>query len=463
MMFISGRLRVGKTMLLSHWLHRRGIPDVLFWTVPPLDAACQLRDFSQALVRFDPRIQSPPSEDFSFPDWRAALERLGEIVTQSSKPVLVIVDEFTRLMMTSQGVDSAFQIAWDHKLSNLDNTRLILTGSHVGIMERDVLSGRAPLYGRAVYYIRLRPLSFGTLKKILPSLSPVERVAAYAITGGIPSYLDFFTRSATFTEGLRNCLASDSIMWADVPTQLRDEVGKPHAFESILAAIAGGAHGWDEIMGKAHINRGFRKYLTRLQDMGMVERRDSVLSSPMSRQGHYYVRNPFLRFYYRCMVPHLADIERGSLSRVVKDIARDLAMVSADVFEELCREWIFVECGHGEVDFLPETVSAFWAQHRGQAIRLDLVAASRFEKRLFIAAVRWNAGRMGRDALTDLVVRSQLMPQVQEPGWQVQYGLFTRDGFTDSAVRAAKEIGACLVSLPEIENRLVEWASRRTR
>jgi AAA+ ATPase superfamily predicted ATPase len=145
MMFVSGRLRTGKTTLLSQWLRRRDIADALFWAVPPLDAASQLRDFSQALARFDPRVQALPSGDFSFPDWRAALERMGEIVTLSRKPVLVIIDEFTHLMMTSRGVDSAFQIVWDHILSELPNTRLILTGSHVGIMERDVLSGALPI------------------------------------------------------------------------------------------------------------------------------------------------------------------------------------------------------------------------------------------------------------------------------------------------------------------------------
>jgi hypothetical protein len=227
-------------------------------------------------------------------------------------------------------------------------------------------------------------------------------VAIYATTGGIPAYLDFFARSATFNEGLRSCLAPDSIMLADVPLQLRDEVDEPRAFESILSAIAGGAHEWDGIVGNARIRRGFGRRLMRLEDMGMVERRDPVLS-PMNRKGHYYICNPFVRFYYRCIVPHLADIERGNLNRAAKDIAGDLATVSADVFEELCREWIFVECGRGRLDLMPETVGTFWVQQRGQATRLDVVATSRKEQRLFIAAARWNAGRVGQNTLSDLV------------------------------------------------------------
>jgi len=102
--------------------------------------------------------------------------------------------------------------------------------------------------------------------------------------------------------------------------------------------------------------------------MGMVGRRDPVLS-PFHRKGRYYICNPFLRFYYRCIVPHLADIEHGKLSRAARGIAGNLATVSADVFEELCREWIFIECGHGRLDLMLETVGAFWVQQRGR--RLD--------------------------------------------------------------------------------------------
>ena len=71
MMFISGQLHTGKTTLLSHRLRLRDVADALFWTVPSLDAASQLRDFSQVLARSDPCVQAPPLGDFSFPDWRS--------------------------------------------------------------------------------------------------------------------------------------------------------------------------------------------------------------------------------------------------------------------------------------------------------------------------------------------------------------------------------------------------------
>jgi hypothetical protein len=94
-------------------------------------------------------------------------------------------------------------------------------------------------------------------------------------------------------------------------------------------------------------------------------------------------------------------------------------------------------------------------------VQLDVVAVRSREKRLFIGEAKWEEGHIARGVLTDLMERSRRMPQVVEPGWKVQYGLFSRAGFTSAAVEAAKESGARLVSLPQLEERLVEAAKRR--
>jgi AAA+ ATPase superfamily predicted ATPase len=146
---LYGRRRVGKTRLLSHWLESRRIENALYWTATTHGAPYQLRDFSQQLLRFDPRFQAPPTPDFSFSNWEAALENLAELAKTSTAPLTIIVDEFTYLIRHEPALVSVLQKAWDLSLSLLPNLRLVLTGSMVGMMERDVLSYQAPLYGRA--------------------------------------------------------------------------------------------------------------------------------------------------------------------------------------------------------------------------------------------------------------------------------------------------------------------------
>jgi len=56
-------------------------------------------------------------------------------------------------------------------------------------------------------------------------------------------------------------------------------------------------------------------------------------------RGLYHVRDHFLRFYYRFIVPHITAIERRYLATAVSRIHEDLrAFIGTYVFEELCRE-----------------------------------------------------------------------------------------------------------------------------
>ncbi len=129
-------------------------------------------------------------------------------------------------------------------------------------------------------------------------------------------------------------------------------------------------------------------------------------------------------------------------------------------FEELARDWIWAEAVAGALGFVLDEVSGFWTQHRRQAVQLDVVGANKRERRLFIGEAKWGTGQVGRDILTNLAARSKRMRQVGEPDWKVQYGLFSRHGFTPAAIAAAKDIGARLVSLPQMESSLITAATR---
>jgi len=151
-------------------------------------------------------------------------------------------------------------------------------------------------------------------------------------------------------------------------------------------------------------------------------------------------------FLYRFIVPHITSIERGMLTSVVWVINDDLrAFIGTYTFEDLCREGVWVEADRGNPGFIPETLGAYWGRSRAKGVQLDVVAAGRREKRLFIAEAKWGTGPVSTRILSGWVNRSQRMPQVKE-GWQVQYGLFAREGFTPATREEAERIGARGVS-----------------
>ena len=457
LLILFGRRRVGKTRLLTHFLETQGASTGLYWTATTHGAAYQLRDFSQALFRYDTRFSSPPSPDFSFPDWEVALDQLAQVVAQFTEPQFIVLDEFTYLIRNDAALTSVFQKAWDHRLAQEPKLKLVLTGSLVGMMERQVISYQAPLYGRATALLRLRPLPYASLLELLADRTPAERVAIYAVTGGVPAYLELFTRERSFLDTLHeHCLGPGSIMLTDPALILHEQLKEPQTFESVLAVIASGFHRWGEIARMAGVaESSLAHYLIVLQELELVERRDPVLSRPGGRRGLYHVRDHFLRFYYRFIVPHISAIERGYLTVTVARIYENLrAFIGTHVFEELCREWVWAAAATGELFFQPEIVGAYRRQRRGKGVQLDIVAANQRDRRLLIGEAKWGKGNVSRRVLTDLVERSQRMPQVAE-GWSVEYVVFAREGFKEAAHVAADQLGARLVSLSDIETSLV--------
>jgi AAA+ ATPase superfamily predicted ATPase len=262
LLIIYGRRRVGKTSLLSHWLdqvaaqHKLPASTSLFWTATTQGIQYQLRDFSQAVIRLDPRLPAPPAPDYSFPTWDAAFGYLADLAAmQSAKsPFVVVIDEFTYLVQSDPSIVSLLQRVWDHRLSRAANLRLVLSGSLVDIMEKKVLSAQSPLYGRATSLLRLHPLPFGTLAELFPAWSSAERVALYSVCGGVPSYLALFDGAPSFVRGLREgALAPGSLMFSDAALLLNERLTDPFVYSSVLGSIASGYHIWTEIAKMAGV------------------------------------------------------------------------------------------------------------------------------------------------------------------------------------------------------------------
>lgn len=458
LMILLGRRRVGKTRLLTYFLENSSTSDALYWTATTHGTAFQLRNFSQTLLRYASCFGVPQAPDFVFPDWEAAFRFLADTVARADEPQFIVLDEFTYLIRSNPAITSVMQKVWDHHLSRQSQLKLILTGSLVGMMEREALSYQAPLYGRATALLRLRPLPFAALSELFGKRTAAERVAIYAVTGGVPAYLVLFDRASSFARALQEeCFGPGSIMLTDPALILHEQLQEPQVYESVLSAVASGFHTWNDIAHMAGVpESSLGHYLKVLQELELLERRDPVLARSGGRQGRYYVRDHFLRFYYRFVVPHITDIERGYLTAAVNQISADLrAFIGTYVFEELCREWVIAAAAMNDLRFHPEVIGSYWRRYRGAGVQLDVVAANKRERCLFIGEAKWGAGLVSRKVLTDLVQRSKRMPQVAE-GWTVDYALFAREGFSDATREAASEMGARLISLPEMERTMVE-------
>lgn len=463
LLVLYGRRRIGKTRLLTHWIGQSN-SRALYWVAVPTTSQEQLRSFSQALYNLgNPNTVAPGA--FTYATWEQAWVQAAALAHQDR--LALFVDEFTYLLESDPGLAGVLQNAWDHHLKG-SNLFLALSGSHLGMMQRQLLSYQAPLYGRATAQLHLRPLPFGVTKSYFPHYTPADRVAIYAMFGGVPAYWERIDQRLTVSQNIqRQLLTPNNLMQEEPRLLLQDFVREPHNYVALLRATAQGARTQKEISTHTGLPQGHvSKYLSVLQEAGYIERRVPVTQSPRSRLGRYHVIDPYLRFYFRFLAGRQAQLALGATQRALDEIKRHLLdFIGTHTWEELCREWVLWAGDRGELPLAPDQVGSAWTSR----VQVDVVGINSREKTLCLGESKWSPRRAERRVLTDLIAKTaEIVPKQGQ--WQVLYLGFARGGWTPAATDFAQElaqsketggnwqvVGVRLLSLDQVDADLARW------
>ena len=475
LLILYGRRRVGKTRLLTYWLQQAGADEsgqpqpgrrVLYWVAEPSSALDQLRSFSQAIYNFA-NPNAPAPADFTYANWNQAWQQVA--VLAQSERLALLVDEFTYLLEIDPSIAGQLQNLWDHTLSHT-NLFLVICGSHLGMMLRHTLSYQAPLYGRAAAQLRLQPLPFGMTARYFPGFDADERVAIYAIWGGIPAYWERVDPGLTLSDNIRNeLLTANNLMQAEPRLLLQDFVNDPHNYVGILRAIANDARTQKEIATFTGLVQGhISQYLSILQEAGFVERRAPVTQAERSRLGRYHITDPYLRFYYRFLANRQTQLALGVQEQSLAEIGRHLRdFIGANTWEEICREWLLRASANHTLPFVVDQVGSAWTR----GAQVDVVGINSMEKLLVLGECKWGLEPVGRSVLTAVVDKTTEVAPSQGQ-WQVYYLGFARDGWTAASHAFAQEIadsppggknwralGMRLLDLSQVDRDLTAWVS----
>jgi len=350
---------------------------------------------------------------------------------------------------------SALQHAWDQHFQ-AGELIIVLCGSHVRTMET-LLTRQSPLFGRLTGQWLLHPLDFAALRLFFPDWTAEERVALYAMLGGVPAYLEWLDPSRSLVENIRQVvLAPGSMFVAEPQFLLYDEVREPQTYLAILKAIGRGNHTLNEIsnaslVGKAHLST----YLATLQALRLVERRlpvtIPVARRRKSRQGRYHLSDAYFRFYFRFIDPyqeHLATEPERLLAGVKQGLR---AFVGGSAFEELAQEWLRRQGRAGALPFQPEAVGSHWSRR----VQVDAVAVNWRTRDILLGECKWTDSAIDRKVIRELV--EEKTPKVRHDleaygdPWQVHYVFFARSGFSEAAQAFAEDHGALLVDLAQLD------------
>ncbi|WP_372837830.1 ATP-binding protein [Pyrococcus kukulkanii] len=383
LIIIYGRRRVGKTRLILEAI--KGTPHVYYLATE----GGNLRHFKATAEKVFPHIK------YVKEDWEALLHAL--------KDKVVVIDEFPNLIKENPRIISIFQRAIDLELQN-SKTKLVLLGSSVSMIKEKVLSYKSPLYGRRTASLRLRPLSFFSLRDFFPEADTRELVEVYGLTDGIPYYIAQV--KLPFWEWLDEEIKSPLTFFRDeVDFLLKYEFSEPTKYRRILEAIAFGKTTLKEIKDFSGLKHSdITPYLRNLIKTDLVKREVPITERLTSKKGRYYLADNFLAFWFRFIGPNLSRIEEGTFS--AEEIKESYDSYLGQVFEKVARQFLLRINKQGKLPFKFTRIGKWW--HKGEEI--DLIALNDKEGKALFVEVKWRDLNLREveDIIMDLKRKSEL-------------------------------------------------------
>jgi AAA+ ATPase superfamily predicted ATPase len=436
---LYGRRRVGKTELLRAFCENK--PHVYFQAAQLADRD-NLRYFLQEIGE---ALGDSILVRAEFADWEAPLEYLAQ--RAASERLIVVLDEFPYLCAGNKALPSLLQRFWDQhgKHSRL---MLVLCGSSVSFMEQEVLAERSPLFGRRTAQQELQPLTYRDCAEFLPRYSPTDWLRVYGVLGGMPMYQVQFSDRLSLAANVQEHIFRPQGLLYDEPSYLlRSELQDPGTYSSILDAIAAGLTRHNEIaqrIGGATTTPS--PYLATLENLRLIERVISLTDRTAKKRstGRYFLRDSFLRFWYRFVLPNKSLLEIGKAEQVwMQRVAPYLDEYLGLAFEDVCREYVR-RYAEERLGALPDgEVGRFW--HRDAEID---VLCRNLDGTHTIGECKWTRRPVGESVLEDLQRKAVLLP---EP-WRMapRYVLFSRSGFTKALRERQNEGDVTLIGLEEL-------------
>jgi len=332
---IYGRRRVGKSELIVHFMS--GKPG-LYFVGKRASGEAQLREFLEAAAR---AVGDSLLAQARVTNWKSALDLVTQRLPGKGKFILAL-DEFQWIAEASPELPSVLQELWDRGWSRSGRMLLILCGSYIGFMEREVLGQSSPLFGRRTAQILLRPFGYLEAARFHPRFSTVDQARVYAVCGGVPAYLLAFDGAQSVEQNLITRLLDENGALAREPEfLLHEELRDLVPYHSVLMALARGKSSPAQLAKSTGIDvRGLSYHLNTLVELGCVQRRYPVTeTAPSTRSVRYALDDPLLRFWFRFVFPRQSVLRLLGPARGFAEVLRpELDAYLGRCFERLCRE-----------------------------------------------------------------------------------------------------------------------------
>lgn len=425
---LYGRRRVGKTTLISEFIRDK---NAMFFLASEEAEAQNRSAFKEKVAEF---IDSDLLRKADIKSWDVLFRSIMDTPFKS-KPVIVL-DEFQYLGKANPAFPSVFQRIWEEILKDKP-VMVILCGSLISMMESQTLAYGSPLYGRRTAQIRLAQIPFSCYHEFFPGKTRRELIEMYAVTGGVPKYIELFSESGDIYSAIRKCVLNRSGYLYDEPYfLLQQEVTEVGSYFSIIKAIAAGNSKLSAISAVLEVKAtGLTKYLKTLIDLDILEREVPVTEDnpEKSKKGLYKIKDNYLRFWFAFVYPNMSFIESGHSGIVMDKIRKSLVKNHiAFVYEDVCKERMWELNAENAWPFNFTKLGRYW----DAKTEIDIAALDPEGKNLILGECKYWQEPVGAGVLRNLEAKTDSVAWERNDR-KVWYVLFSASGFSEELTELA--------------------------
>jgi hypothetical protein len=300
----------------------------------------------------------------------------------------LIIDEFQEFFNINPSVFSDMQNIWDTYRDDT-HVNLLLMGSVYSMMHKIFESYHEPLFGRADAMIRLSGLGTETMKEIIhdyrPDYTNDELLALYAITGGVPKYIELLCDDTDLSiNGMLDYVVRENSPFINEGRNLLiEEFGKDYGlYFSVLSCIASGTNTQGAIeaaLGGVTVSGHLKRLI---EDYSLIKRVRPIMAKPRSQNVQYEITDNLLRFWFNYFDRNQTLIELNNFEHLRHIVHSDYQTFSGLTLEKWFR--LKMAESHQYAD-----IGSWWERKKGkEANEIDIVAISVDGKTALVAEVK---------------------------------------------------------------------------
>ncbi len=441
MTVIYGRRRIGKSRLITEFIKDK---KASYYVASKTSIEDNVKKWSSQLIA----DLATSVEGLFFADLEAFFRFVGNLADREK--IIIALDEIPYIAEADDSFLSRFQVAVDTIFSS-KNIYLIICGSAISFMEKEILSEKSPLFGRRTNQIFLRPFNYIESAEFVPKYTTEEKAIVYGVTGGVAKYLTLFDDKRSLDDNLiTNFFTPSGYLYEEPTNLLTQEFRSINTYNTVIEVCAGGANKVTEIADKAHITTATLSYVLKsLDTVGIISKLTPMTEKENNRRSVYEVTDSMYRLWYSFVPGARAAIEMGRGEVFYKNYVKDkLHSFMGKVFEEMCRYYTLSQGLDGKLNCLVTNAGSWWGSgHDHIPTDIDVVGIDDANKKAVLGECKFKNEVIDKEVYEALMDRRGLIDKRYE---EVQFLLFSLTGFSKWVKENAHPDKVRLVTLEEL-------------